>query len=350
MDWLDEDIDLEKKNSPELMNKTSYNYPKSSQSNNLFNNSNQSDLENKLSQEKLKVNRLESELNRIKQLKISNNTSKDSSKVFLNYIHEIDFNELKLGDKIGQGGFSEIFESKWLNLKVAVKVIFDPNVTERLLEEFYNEIEKLLILRHPNIIYLYGITPKNQKLCIITELASKGSLFDYIHKLNNTREIPLRFKYHITRQLINVLLYIHECGYVHRDLKTQNLLLDENDNLKLCDFGLTKNVNELNSGYMQYAGTPIYMAPELYNKKAYNEKIDVFAFGTILWELFTQKIPYFNCEPNEIKNKICRGEQLPKHKAIPKKIEEIINDCRALEPNNRPSFKDIANIDFEVYF
>jgi serine/threonine protein kinase len=350
MDWLDEDIDLEKKNKQkDQMYQTSFNFSNKN-SNNLFNESNQRDLEDKLSQEKLKVNRLQNEIDRIKQIKISNNSSKDSSKAFLNYIHEINFNELKLGNKIGQGGFSEIFESKWLNLNVAVKIIFDPNVTEKLLEEFYNEIEKLLILRHPNIINLYGITPKNQKLCIITELASNGSLFEYIHKTNNTREIPLRFKYNITKQLINVILFIHECGYVHRDLKTQNLLLDKENNLKLCDFGLTKKIDELNSGYMQYAGTPSYMAPELYNKAGYNEKIDVFAFGTILWELFTQKIPFFNCDTNEIKNKICRGDMLPNHKSIPKKIEEIIHKCRAVDPNDRPSFKEINNIDFEIYY
>ena len=248
MDWLDEDIDLEKKNKQkDQMYQTSFNFSNKN-SNNLFNESNQRDLEDKLSQEKLKVNRLQNEIDRIKQIKISNNFSKNT---FLNYIHEINFNELKLGNKIGQGGFSEIFESKWLNLNVAVKIIFDPNVTEKLLEEFYNEIEKLLILRHPNIITLYGITPKNQKLCIITELASNGSLFEYIHKTNNTREIPLRFKYNITKQLINVILFIHECGYVHRDLKTQNLLLDKENNLKLCDFGLTKKIDELNNGYMQ---------------------------------------------------------------------------------------------------
>jgi len=87
--------------------------------------------------EKIKVNRLQSELNRMKNLKESM-----SSKHLLQFINKISFNSLGLGKKIGQGGFSEIYESKWLGIPVAVKVIFDPKITEALLEEFNNEIEK----------------------------------------------------------------------------------------------------------------------------------------------------------------------------------------------------------------
>jgi len=292
--------------------------------------------------EKIKVKRLQSELNRMRNIKESM-----SSKHLLQFINKISFNQLGLGKKIGQGGFSEIFESQWIGIPVAVKVIFDPKITEDLLEEFNNEIEKLFILRHPYIIQLYGITDKetSQKLAVITELAPKGSLFDYLHKNPKTKNnLSLEFKNKITKQLICTMAYIHSRGYVHRDLKTQNILLDKNLDMKMCDFGLTRSRSELNSGSGQFAGTPCYMAPELYERKYYDEKVDVFAFGTVVWEIYSQKVPYANCESSEIKQKVTKGEELYCSSIIPKQISNLINRCRSVKPQNRPSFMEIEKM------
>jgi tRNA A-37 threonylcarbamoyl transferase component Bud32 len=292
--------------------------------------------------EKIKINRLQSELSRMKILKESM-----SSKHLLQFINKISFNSLGLGKKIGQGGFSEIYESKWLGIPVAVKVIFDPKITEALLEEFNNEIEKLFILRHPYIIQLYGITDKetSQKLAVITELAPKGSLFDYLHKNPKTKNnLSLEFKNKIAKQLICTMAYIHSRGYVHRDLKTQNILLDKNLDMKMCDFGLTRSMSELNSGSGQFAGTPCYMAPELFERKFYDEKVDVFAFGTVIWEIYSQKVPYANCESSEIKQKVTKGEELYCSSIIPKQISNLINKCRSVKPHDRPSFMEIEKM------
>ncbi len=305
-------------------------------------NINEKGIKEELELEKIKSNRLQSELNRLKNIKETQN-----SKSLLQFINKISFNSLGLGKKIGQGGFSEIYESQWLGIPVAVKVIFDPKITEALLEEFNNEIEKLFILRHPYIIQLYGITEKekSQKLAVITELAPKGSLFDYLHKNQKTKNnLSLDFKNRITKQLICTMAYIHSRGYVHRDLKTQNILLDKNLDMKMCDFGLTKLKSELNSGSGQFAGTPCYMAPELFDRKYYDDKVDVFAFGTVLWEIYTQKIPYANCDAMEIKQKVTKGEELYCSSIIPKQIANLIQKCRSVKASDRPSFQDIEKM------
>ena len=289
--------------------------------------------------DQIKASRMQSELNRK-----NNNKEQLNSKSLLSYVHKISFNSLGLGKKIGQGGFSEIFESKWLNFPVAVKVIFDPNINETLMEEFNNEIEKLFILRHPYIIQLYGITDKAQKLAVITELAEKGSLFDYLHKDPKNKNLSLSFKNKITSQLIRTMYYIHSRGFVHRDLKTQNILLDKNLDMKMCDFGLTKKKSELNSGSGQFAGTPCYMAPELFERKYYDEKVDVFAFGTVLWEIYTQKVPYFSCEASEIKNYVTKGEPLRCDSNVPKPIANLIGKCRSVKASDRPSFDEILEM------
>ena len=114
------------------------------------NNSNQEkDIKEELELEKMKCNRLQSELDKLKAKKEIMNT-----KNILQYVHKISYDSLGLGKKIGQGGFSEIFESHWMGIPIAVKVIFDPNINEALLEEFNNKIEKLFTLRHPYIIQL----------------------------------------------------------------------------------------------------------------------------------------------------------------------------------------------------
>ena len=141
------------------------------------------------------------------------------------------------------------------------------------------------------------------------------------------------------------MVYIHSRGYVHRDLKTQNILLDKNLDMKLCDFGLTKLKSELNSGSGQFAGTPCYMAPELFDRKFYDDKIDVFAFGTVVWEIYTQKIPYFNCEALEIKQKVTKGEELICSSIVPKQIAGLIEKCRRVKPSERPSFKEMESMD-----
>ena len=309
--------------------------------NNNFNN--ERDLKEELEIEKMKCNRIQAELDKLKAKKEIINT-----KNILQYVHKISYDSLGLGKKIGQGGFSEIFESHWMGIPIAVKVIFDPNINEALLEEFNNEIEKLFILRHPYIIQLYGITDneKNQKLAVITELAPRGSLFDYLHKNPKTKNnLSLEFKNKITKQLIHTMAYIHSRGYVHRDLKTQNILLDKNLDMKLCDFGLTKLKSELNSGSGQFAGPPCYMAPELFDRKFYDDKIDVFAFGTVVWEIYTQKIPYFNCEALEIKQKVTKGEELICSSIVPTQIASLIEKCRRVKPSERPSFKEMENMD-----
>ena len=290
---------------------------------------------------KNKIKKLESEIEKIKKGDSYNKND------VLKLINHINSNSLGLGKKIGQGGFSEIYESKWMGIPVAVKVIFDPKITQTLIDEFNNELEKLFILRHPNIIQLYGKVEKekSQKLTCVMELASNGSMFDYLHKNQKYKNnVLIEFKKKIIKQLMSTIQYIHSRGYVHRDLKTQNMLLDKNLDLKLCDFGLTKKNNELNSGSGQYAGTPCYMAPELFDKKFYDEKIDIFAFGTIVWEIYTQKIPYSNCDVSEIRQKVTKGDELQCSSSVPNEIAELIRKCRKVNPSERPTMEQIQNM------
>ena len=142
-----------------------------------------SDLEKKLHKEEQSNKRLKNEIEKLNtQLLNLKQNQNITSENLIKMVPQIDFDQIGLGRKIGQGGFSIIYQATWNGLQVALKLIFDPNVTEELLNEFYNEIRMLFFLRHPNIILLIGICLKPQKLSILTEYVSNGSLFELLHR------------------------------------------------------------------------------------------------------------------------------------------------------------------------
>lgn len=93
---------------------------------------------------------------------------------------------------------------------------------------------------------------------------------------------------------------MHHLGIVHRDIKSHNVLVDDGMNVKVCDFGLAKFMADLGKGSMQYAGTPTYMAPELFLKRSYDQSVDVFAFGSLLWEIINREVPWDGLDPTDI--------------------------------------------------
>ena len=254
-------------------------------------------------------------------------------------VTEIDYEELELGEIVSQGGFSVVHKGSWRGSPVAVKVIVDPIITPELQEEFENEISMLGYLRHPNTVLLMSICSRPH-LTIVTDFAEQGSLFDLLHK--SREAVPEETKLRIATQIARVFMFYHQSGVVHRDLKTMNVLLDNSHNVKICDFGLARFKTELNKGSMQFSGTPSYMAPELFRKQAYDEKVDVFAFGTVLWEIMSREVPYDGLEPAGIREKILGGNyKLDMPIPVSRKYSTLIEECRSSEPRSRPSFAEI---------
>ena len=137
------------------------------------------------------------------------------------------------------GGFSTIHVGKYFDLDVAIKKVFNPNISEQLLEEFNNEVNMLAKYRHPNIVLMIGAITKPPQLCLAMELVKEGTLFDLIHKRRVNFSDAQRK--HLASQMVGVIAYLHCHGIVHRDIKSHNMLVDKDYNVKLCDFGLAKH-------------------------------------------------------------------------------------------------------------
>ncbi len=134
--------------------------------------------------------------------------------------------ELELGEQIGQGGFSVIHKGKLNGTVVAIKKIFDPRLTDELLNEIQNEIVMLSILRHPNVVLLMGVVPKIPDIVIVFEYM-KDSLYSVLH-LKKQLQIPIEKRINMAYDVAQCFNCMHTLGIVHRDLKSMNILVDDN--------------------------------------------------------------------------------------------------------------------------
>jgi serine/threonine protein kinase len=198
---------------------------------------------------------------------------------------EISYNEVSINyDKcLGSGEYGQVYMAKWRGTTVAIKIF--KNLPEEKSFLIIREFETMTKLHHPNIIQLLGYI--NSPFCLIMEYIDNGNLDDYIYNKNHS----IRCKLKISLEILKGLTYIHErkpSYVIHRDIKPSNILFVD-DTVKICDFGLARNVNsEINliNGSSE-VGTSFYRAPEI-DSHNYNNKIDVYSLGIILIELLLQ--------------------------------------------------------------
>ncbi|KAG7026803.1 Serine/threonine-protein kinase HT1 [Cucurbita argyrosperma subsp. argyrosperma] len=262
----------------------------------------------------------------------------------------IDLRCLKIGEVIGEGSYSIVYEGLYDYQPVAVKII-QPSRTSAIStknkERFLREVALLAIVNHENVIQFIGaaIAPT---LMIITELMRGGSLQKYLWSIRpETPELKLSLS--LALDLSRVMAYLHSNGVVHRDLKPSNLLLTEDkQRIKLADFGLARE--EISGEMTTEAGTYRWMAPELFSidplpvggRKFYDHKADVYSFSIILWELMTNKTPFKG--RNNIMVAYAAAKNIrPSLEGIPEDIARLLQSCWAEDPKSRPEFTQVID-------
>lgn len=136
--------------------------------------------------------------------------------------------------------------------------------------------------------------------------------------------------------------FLHTCGIIHRDLKSLNLLVSKNYDVKICDFGLSRVVDTRNA-MTSNIGTVAWIAPELFAKKIYTEKADVYSYGIILWELWTRLMPFHDVETFSVPVLVSRGERPDVPKDMPLEWRKLMKAAWNQKPTSRPSFKKILS-------
>nr|4CSV_A Chain A, SRC-ABL TYROSINE KINASE ANCESTOR [synthetic construct]4UEU_A Chain A, TYROSINE KINASE AS - A COMMON ANCESTOR OF SRC AND ABL [synthetic construct] len=253
---------------------------------------------------------------------------------------EIPRSEITLERKLGSGQFGEVYEGKWrnYNIEVAVKTLKEGTMS---VEEFLQEAQIMKKLKHPNLVQLYGVCTKEPPIYIITEYMSHGSLLDYLRDCEG-HTVNAQALLDMAAQVASGMAYLESQNFIHRDLAARNCLVGENNVVKVADFGLARLINE--DEYTARAGAkfPIkWTAPEAISYNRFSIKSDVWAFGILLWEIFTYgQVPYPGMSGSEVIEQVERGYRMPRPQGCPEEIYELMLQCWNKSPEERPTFAE----------
>lgn len=260
----------------------------------------------------------------------------------------IDHKEVQIYDKIGAGSFGTVYKGFWHGY-VAVKTLNINSTNEDHLTLFKNEVDILRKTRHINILLFVGCIYQ-PRLAIVTQWCDGDTLYNCIHvkenifKLNHVVEISI--------QTCNGMGYLHAKNIIHRDLKSNNLFL-QNNVIKIGDFGLStvKRRDFCQSISNQPTGSILWMAPEVIRMDTfdpYTTKADVYSFGIVLYELMALKLPYSHIKfKDQILYLVGKGKLMPDISDIRSEfgnfLKKLYNDSIQFDPQNRLSFSEIVS-------
>lgn len=255
---------------------------------------------------------------------------------------EIPWENLLIGERIGLGSYGEVYHADWNGTEVAVKKFLDQDFSGDALEQFRSEVRIMQRLRHPNIVLFMGAVTRPPHLSILTEFLPRGSLYKLLHRPNI--QIDEKRRLRMALDVAKGMNYLHTSNptIVHRDLKSPNLLVDKNWNVKVCDFGLSRLKHHTFLSSKSTAGTPEWMAPEVLRNELSNEKCDVYSFGVILWELATLRMPWSGMNPMQVVGAVgFQDRRLDIPKEVDPMVARIISACWQNDPSLRPSFAQL---------
>ncbi|KAL1021610.1 hypothetical protein UPYG_G00015520 [Umbra pygmaea] len=210
-------------------------------------------------------------------------------------------------ETLGKGTYGKVKRAveRTTRKTVAIKSIRKENITEDLDRiHIQREIEITSALKHPNIIQFHEVFESRDKIVIVMEYASSGELYDYVHERRRLPETEAR---DIFRQITSAMHYCHKNGVVHRDLKLENILLDQDLNVKLADFGLSNHFKR-NSLLQTYCGSPLYASPEIVRGLPYRgPEVDCWAMGVLLYALVYGSMPFDRASYRALTEQITQG-------------------------------------------
>ncbi|PRP73159.1 putative leucine-rich repeat receptor-like protein kinase [Planoprotostelium fungivorum] len=238
----------------------------------------------------------------------------------------IDFDHLKDMKMIGSGAFGVVYKANWRETEVAIR---SELVTQKQMEEFLHEVSILQGLKsHPNIV-------------MFIEFCGGGSLYNHLR----TNQSTMQDKYRYISEISLGMLHLHKEKIIHRDLAVRNILLSRHLEVKVSDFGLSREQDDTNeaSQTQNMVGPLKWMAPEAISDRQYSIKSDMFSFGVVIWEILQVREPWINLTAVEAAfHVIHRNERLTIPEDSPPLLSDMMQRCWQKDPTARPNFEDIC--------
>uniref|UniRef100_A0A8C1VZK5 Activated CDC42 kinase 1 n=1 Tax=Cyprinus carpio TaxID=7962 RepID=A0A8C1VZK5_CYPCA len=254
--------------------------------------------------------------------------------------------DLALFEKLGDGSFGVVKRGEWFTpngkvLNVAVKCLKTDVLNQPdALDDFICEVNAMHSLDHQNLIRLYGVV-LTHPMKMVTELAPLGSMLDRLRK--TLGHFLISTLCHYTIQISNGMAYLESKRFIHRDLAARNILLASSEQVKIGDFGLMRALPKNDDHYVmqEHRKVPFaWCAPESLKTRTFSHATDTWMFGVTLWEMFTYgQEPWLGLNGSQILHKIDKeGERLPKPEDCPQDIYNVMMQCWAQKPDDRPTF------------
>ena len=266
----------------------------------------------------------------------------DEAKLFLH----IPYHDLLSGERIGQGGFADVYDGTWLSRhqRVAIKRIRIAHLTDGVKQSILNEIASMYKIRYDHVLGVYGACMEPNNYALVLEFMSLGSLFDVLQKKEHVRTWEDRWS--VALQMVKGVNYLHTASILHCDIKSLNFLVEHALNgyrVKISDFGLAKLRQETSRPTAEHAeelvsaGTLQWKAPELLKFGKPSKASDVYSLGVVFWELATGCVPYEDVDEAVLCQGVKNGDRLEIPADVPPAFTSLISSAWAQEPSKRPT-------------
>lgn len=247
---------------------------------------------------------------------------------------------------LGKGSYGTVYKAKRIadGQSYAVKIVNTAGMCKRELEDSVNEIRLMASFKSPFIISFYEAFALETRLCVITEYARLGDLSKLIDRRKRQNR-PL-LEDDIWRFLLQVtegLKVLHEKGVVHRDIKSANLLLCAPDLVKIGDLGISTILHQHQFAKTQI-GTPLYLAPEIWRRRPYDAKCDMWSLGVVLYEMLNFSFPFIANSTEELGRRILAGRIGPIRHGYSAEIQSVVSLLLQANPDNRPTSEELMNL------
>ncbi|KAK6913973.1 Serine-threonine/tyrosine-protein kinase, catalytic domain [Dillenia turbinata] len=281
---------------------------------------------------------------------------------------EIDLAKLDLRHAVAHGTYGTVYRGTYDSQDVAVKVLdwgedglMTTAETAALRASFRQEVAVWQKLDHPNVTKFVGASMGTSNLkvpaanvssgsipsracCVVVEYLAGGTLKNYLIR-NRRKKLALQIVIQIALDLSRGLSYLHSKKIVHRDVKTENMLLDTHRNLKIADFGVARVEAQNPKDMTGETGTLGYMAPEVLEGKPYNRRCDVYSFGICLWEIYCCDMPYPDLSFAEVSSAVVRQNLRPEiPRCCPNSLASIMRKCWDANPDKRPDMDEVVRL------